>query len=249
MTDTKAIQSDWAAALRLNIQLAARLGGKLHTGVMRHKPSLTARVVAITFSSEEPEDIGRWSCWSCLLADEHERWTEPIYCLIPWTELIPMFRSAFAGIPVKLDHIFSSIYEPCPEPNQDIFKPSGRFVVVTAERSALLKPAGNSPESVWLHAELCVLTDLAGLGLETEFLGDCVAALNVDVGEPGQERAALWKTGDSHYFYVAHLAMSTFYLERSGYSPKCYFPVARFTAFDERRGEATFELDESVVAI
>lgn len=222
-------------AENLKQQLEARLinktshGWSCSCGACGAGPS---RVVAIRFPTTYQYQIALWMLWSCSMEDNTgKRWSQNIGSFIPWTELYPMFRQAFAGIDVRVEHPYALSYSCDPAP----FVSSGRTVEISSKNSIFVRPIGDLSQSVWVNAELRVDSGLK------EHSGELVIACNIDALEFDQRRGS--GNGDYSCLYGQTFYI---YIAGSGHGPDIHLPIARVLSANREAGSATIELDQSV---
>ena len=228
------------AAENLKRQLEARLINKTahawscSCGKCGAGPS---RVVAISMPTDYPKQIARWLSWSCEMEDNTgKRWSQGISTYIRFSELYPMFRNAFAGIDVRVEHAFAQSYHGQPAP----FVHSGRTVEISRTNPVFVRPSGDLSQSVWVNAELRIDS-----GLKQYAVGETLIACNVDALEFGQPRGR----GDGNYYSLgAQSGGQAFYILilGAGHGQDIYLPIARVVTADKKSGTATIELDQSV---
>ncbi|MBP6744947.1 hypothetical protein KA344_06905 [bacterium] len=196
-----------------------------------------SRVVAINPPTNYPDQIGRWLSWACEMEDNNgKRWTQNIGSYIPWTELYPMFRNAFAGIEVRVEHPFAQSYSCQPAP----FTPSGRTIELSRKSPVFVRPRGDLSQSVWINAELRIDKRLPNYATE-----DGLIACNIDALEFGQKHGR----GQGNYCYLAGPSGGpAFYIRIAGdgHGQDLYLPIARQVTANKTAGTATLELDQSV---
>ncbi len=197
-----------------------------------------SRVVAINVPKSYPYQIAMWLMWTCEMEDNTgKRWSQSISTYIPWTELYPMFRKAFAGIEVRVEHPYAQSYHGSPGP----FQASGRMVEISTKQHAFVRPIGNLSESIWVNAELRIDSNLKQYASNEAFI-----ACNVDALEFGQDRG---RRGN-YYSLDGQSGQQAFfiYLPGAGHGKDKYLPIARVVTANKAAGTATIELDDSVEA-
>jgi hypothetical protein len=253
---TKVKPEVYARALKvaegLRQQLEERLIGKSADGWSCSCGACSygfSKVVGISMSTWYQYQIAMWTLWICNMRDNHGKgWGQGIITYIPWAELYPMFRNAFAGIDVRVEHPFAAAYNDHPDlpfgylaaREGRIFTGSGRFVEVDNETPAYVRPIGDLTHCAWVNAELRVDTNVPGYTA-----GKPLVACNVDPFEFGGFRGR----GMGQYYNATDPAeWPTVYVRipGGGGSRDLYRPVGRMVAIDKATSKATFELDQSV---
>lgn len=238
-----------AAAIKLKETLEKRLinqtshGFSCGCGACSAGPS---RVVGIHIPSSYRYQIAMWLLWTCEMQDDKgKRWSQGINRYIPWIELYPMFRNAFAGIDVQVDHPHAQMYEDKEDAHSGSrernFVPSGQEIKVANNSSVIVCPSGDLSKSPWINAELRVDTNLERYTSEGQLI-----ACNVDALELGQHQGR----GEGHYYQCSSPAsLSTFYIRIPGEShgQDHYLPIARVVRTDT--DGVTFALDRSVTLL
>lgn len=238
----EAFASARVVAESLKQQLEARLVHKTSPGWRCNCGSCSAgpsRVMGINIPTSYQDQIAQWLMWTCEMEDDKgKRWSQGISSYIPWTELYPMFRRAFAGIDVRVEHPYAQCYNGQPWG----FAPSGRTIKLSLDSPVFVRPVGDLSQSVWVNAELRI-----DKGLPQYATDDALIACNVDALEFGQVRGS----GYGQYcFLAAPSGGSTFYIRipGDGLGQDTYLPIARQVAANKDVGTATLELDQSVEA-
>ncbi len=203
-----------------------------------------SRVVEIRIPST-PQDIGRWTFWQCVMANESgKRWTQAIGALISRLELYPLFRNQFAGIRVETTHPQAQLHLDYCEPDSRRqrrsgdkkgrnFVASGRTVTVNQQTPAYVRPTGDLTQSCWVNASLCADVRTARYSFA------CI----VNSLEPGGHREPADVEIRNRLAEIFELP--TFYI----YIPegeKRFLPIARLIHRTKR--QFTFELNQSVEA-
>lgn len=196
-----------------------------------------SRVVAIRIPTTYQYQIAMWLLWSCEMEDNTgKRWSQSIASYIPWTELYPMFRNAFAGIDVRVEHPFAQSYSNRPAP----FTPSGRTIELSSKSPVFVRPRGDLSQSVWINAELRIDKRLPNYPTD-----DGLIACNIDALEFGQSNGR----GQGEYCYLAGPSGGpAFYIRipGDGHGQDLYLPIAQQVTANKTAGTATLELDQSV---
>ncbi len=225
------------AAEALKCELEERLIGKTINCMRSPRKDDPSRVVGITMpTSSYPHLIANWLAWECEMKDVHgKEWSQGLCDYIHWAELFPMFRNAFSGIEVEVEHPYAHLYY------GGNFTGSGRFVVVSDEHiPVFVRPIGDPSRSIWLNAELRIDTNLECYSSKEPML-----ACNIDPMEFGQKRHG--RGIGQHYDLPVPSDLPTFYIRIPGPGDALYLPIARVVS---RTGsEITFELDQSVEAV
>lgn len=228
-----------AVAEALKKELEKRLVGKASGGF---------QIAEIQMPVAHPDQIAMWTLWVCRMVDSNNEnaWWQGISAYIPRTELYPLFRQAFAGINIEVDHPPGGIYFDKTDGSDDgppdragrEFTGSGRTVVVTSLRAAYVQPREGPTNAVWLNAKILIYSNLGG----QHGTGGPMLACTVNPFEFGFGRR------DGRYCYLPEASeRPTFYLwfqEAEG--KDVYFPIARLVAVNKTNCEVTFELDVSV---
>ncbi|CAN5559167.1 hypothetical protein BH11CYA1_BH11CYA1_08940 [soil metagenome] len=217
--------------------LEARLIGKTSHGFSCSCGACSAgpsRVVAINIPMQFPYQIAMCLLWTCEMKDDTgKRWTQGISTYIPWSELFPLFRQAFAGIDVRVEHAYAQSYHGSPGP----FQASGRTVEISTKQQVFVRPAGDLSQTVWVNAELRIDSHLKQYASDEAFI-----ACNIDALEFGQEHGRHGRhyslTGGQQAFFI--------YISGAGHGKDIYLPIARVVTANKRAGKATLELDQSV---
>ena len=229
------------AAEALKRELEERLIGKNKYGMrspLTERKAGSSKVVGITMpTSSYPHLIANWLAWSVEMRDDNgKEWSQGLFDYIHWAELFPMFRNAFSGIEVEIEHPYSQLY------HGGNFTGSGRIVVVNENTPAFVSPIGDLSRSTWLNAELRIDTNLLEYGNE----GPMVVC-NIDPLEFGQKENS---RGIGHYYDLpdpSNLPTFCIRIPGNGLGDDMYLPIARVVA---RTGsEITFELDKSVESV
>jgi hypothetical protein len=236
----EAFASAMVVAENLKQQLEARLNNKTaharscSCGRCGAGPS---RVVGINIPTHYQQQIALCLLWECQIEDNAgKRCSQSITSYIPWAELYPMFRQAFAGIDVRVNH-------PEAEPDNDQrwgFAPSGRTIELSTNSAVFVRPIGDLSQSPWVFAELRIDKDMPQYATS-----DALIACNVNPLEFGQRRGR----GQGHYYSLTEQSGgSTFYIRIPGLSrvKDTYLPIARQVIVNKEAGTATLELDQSV---
>lgn len=236
----EAFASAMAVAENLKQQLEARLINKTaHAwscgcGSCGAGPS---RVVGINVPTQYQHQIALCMLWSCEMEDDTgKRWSQGISSFIPWTELYPIFRNAFAGIDVRVNHPQSEHHGG----QHRCFTPSGRTIELSTNSAVFVRPIGDRSRSAWVNAELRIDKDMPQYPYS-----EALIACNVDALELGQSRGR----GQGQYYRLTDQSGgSTFYIliPVDGHRQDIYLPIARQVTVNNEAGTATLELDQSV---
>jgi hypothetical protein len=226
-----------AVAENLKLKLEARLvnktdhGWSCSCGACGAGPS---RVVAVEMPTSYRYQIAMWMLWNCDMVDNTGKpWSQGISSYIPWSELYPMFRQAFAGIDVRVEHPYAQLFLSQPAP----FVHSGRTVEIRSNNPVFVRPIGEVSQSVWVNAELRI-----DRGLEQYATDEALIACNVDALEFGQQLGR----GTGHYYRLAKVGGQAFYIRIPGHGQDIHLPIAQVVAVNKEAGTATIELDQSV---
>lgn len=240
-------------AQSLKAQLEERLIGQGSAGISCGCGACsygTSKVRGIDIPMSYQYQIAMWSMWTCDMQDHRgKRWGVGITKYVSWAELYPMFRNAFAGIDVRVEHPFAQVYDDLPHPffgdlaakNGRIFTASGRRLNASDAAPAYVRPIGDVTQSAWVNAELRVDSNMPDYAAKT------LIACNVDPMHFG----SFCGRGNGRYYNAINPAdLPTFYIRvpGSGCTKERFLPVARLVDFDETTSSGTFELDQSVEA-
>jgi hypothetical protein len=226
------------AAEALKCELEERLIGKTMSGMRSPIEVGPARVVAITIpTSSYPHLIANWLAWECAMKEDNgKEWSQGLSDYIHWAELFHLFRNAFSGIEVEVEHPYAQLY------HGGNFTGSGRIVVVNENTPAFVRPIGDLSRSVWLNAELRIDTNLQEYGSK-----EPMVVCNIDPLEFGQKENS---RGIGFYNDLpdpSNLPTFCIRIPGGGFGDDMYVPIARVVA---RTGsEITFELDQSVESV
>ena len=195
-----------------------------------------SRVVAVNVPRQFQYQIAMWLMWTCEMEDDKgKRWSQGLSSYITFAELYPLFRQAFAGIEVRVEHPYAQSYHSQPAP----FAQSGRMVEVSTKEAVYVRPSGDLSQSVWVNAELRIDSRLPQYASSEAFI-----ACNVDALEFGQQRGR----GQGHYYTLDEQSGGqAFYIRLPGPGNKeTFLPIARVVRANKAAGTATLELDQSV---
>jgi len=233
----EAFASAMVVAENLKRQLEARLINKTaHAwscgcGSCGAGPS---RVVGINIPTQYQYQVAMWLLWRCEMEDNTgKRWCQGISSYIPWSELYPMFRQAFAGIDVRVEHPYAQSYSGQPW----CFTPSGRTIELSVNSAAFVRPVGDLSQSIWVNAELRL-----DKRLPQRPTNEALIACNVDALEFGQRRGR----GQGQYYLPTERSAFYILIPGDGHGQDIYLPIARQVTVNKEAGTATLELDQSV---
>lgn len=236
-------ESALAAGIKLKALLEGRLNGLAGASY--------GTIVGVQMPTENQPSFAKWFGWRCRLQGDNvaNTWLEELSIYIPAVELYAIFRNAFAGIAMAVEHPVARLYVANAADGAElplmgrVFTGSGHEVVVSGDNPAFVRPVGDLAGLCWVNAELRADSGLS----ELYGTDDLRFACNVDALEFGQRRGA----GRGIYDEITSLSQRpTYYVTISaGLSlPQViYLPIARLVNFDRSSGQATFELDQSVV--
>jgi hypothetical protein len=191
-------------------------------------------VVAINIPTQYQYQVAMWLLWTCEMEDNTgKRWSQGISRYIPWTELYPMFRRAFAGIDVRVEHPYAQSHSGQPWG----FTPSGRTIELSVNSAVFVRPVGDLSHSIWVNAELRVDKRLPQYATN-----EALIACNVDALEFDQRRGR----GQGQYCFLAERSAFYIRIPGDGHGKDIYLPIARQVAVNKEAGTATLELDQSV---
>lgn len=233
----EAFASAMVVAENLKQQLEARLVHKTSQGWRCNCGSCSvgpSRVVGINIPTQYQYQVAMWLMWTCAMEDNTgKHWRQSISRYIPWTELYPMFRQAFAGIDVRVEHPFAQSYTGQPWG----FTPSGRTIKLSVNSAVFVRPVGDLSRSTWVNAELRIDKSLPQYANN-----EALIACNIDALEFDQ-----WLGhGQGQYFLLAKRSAFYIRIPGDGHGEDIYLPIARQVTVNKEAGTATLELDQSV---
>ena len=193
-----------------------------------------SRVVGINIPTQFQYQVAMWLMWTCEMEDNTgKRWCQSISNYIPWTELYPMFRRAFAGIDVAVEHPYAQSYSGQPWG----FTPSGRTIELSVKSAVFVRPIGDLSQSIWVNAELRI-----DKGLPQYATNEALIACNVDALEFDQSCGR----GEGQYYLPAERSAFYIRIPGDGHGQDIYLPIARQVTVNKKAGTATLELDQSM---
>lgn len=224
-----------AAAQSLQAVLEERLIGRETPGWSCCCGALWAgdsKVIGVSYPSQYQCQIGMSLLWRTDLEDVHGRkWSTNITQFLGREEIYPLFRNAFAGVPIELsrpllelciDNPATPFEKKFVQEEGRNFVGSGRFVRAKNFSPAYVRPQSDLSNSVWVNCALHAETDLPNYdkGL---LLSACIDALEPCV-ENGRGR---WGQFRPQSVELQH----TFYVVLPG-KHQIFLPVARVHSID-----------------
>lgn len=216
------------------LRVAVELKQELEPRILGQTTACGWQLQTLHIPSRYRDQIARARAWECWAAKERMDTSRRFLTdYIPAGEVYRLFNDRFAGLEVCIDHAGMHLLNQ-PEVYGPQFTPSNRFLVVSDDRPAFIRPRPDSTPLAWLDAEL---------RCDRHRHGYYQLACNADPFQFGQRCGRL---GDYAQLQPVHLNPTWCVVPLEARSVIDFVPIARLSNFDERLGEATFELDVSV---